>query len=117
MKVWNRWDWYGVVTHTHESPRYKALGMLEPVGRTTWINRTFDVNLVLELYRMFVSTARKGRSFEDDLVLVDSFDMNTVMVDNARDRKFGPKRASYRPDAERVRYHGRSSSCTTCVRL
>lgn len=115
MKVLNKWGWHGVVNDTRESPRYRVLGMLKPMCRGSWINRTFDARLAIELYRILIATARTGRNFEDDLALIDSFDMNTVMVDNARDRKFGPKRASYRPYAERVRYHVGVGSVTNLI--
>lgn len=78
-------------------------------NRKTFI-RWFGYPLVTRILDdLFVETTRPAKRF-DTMVVGDSHDIPTRMVDNSRDRKFGPKPAKYRnPNRELVRQHSRSA--------
>lgn len=74
-------------------------------SRKTFIQWFGDPLLTPVLERLFVETTQPTRRF-DTMVVGDSHDIPTRMVDNSRDRKFGPKPAKYRnPGRELVRQH------------
>lgn len=78
---------------------------VEPPARKTLIRWFGDRLLTPILATLFVETTRFTPRF-DTMVVGDSHDIPTRMVDNSRDRKFGPKPASYRnPNRELVRQH------------
>lgn len=54
-----------------------------------------QIALTVFLVQVFVETTRPTRRF-DTMVVGDSHDIPTRMVDNSRDRKFGPEQAKYR---------------------
>jgi len=74
-------------------------------SRKTFIDWFGDPLLTPLLEALFVETTRPARRF-DTMVVGDSHDIPTRMVDTSRDRKFGPKPATYRnPNRELVRQH------------
>lgn len=74
-------------------------------ARKTFIDWFGDSLLTGVLETLFVATTLPTRRF-DTMVVGDSHDIPTRMVDNSRDRKFGPQPAAYRnPNRELVRQH------------
>lgn len=83
------------------------LGLLKTdVPRKNALCRWFgNPDLTPILWRMFVATTKPTRRF-DTMIVGDSHDIPTRMVDNSRDRKFGPQPAKYRnAQAPLVRQH------------
>jgi len=73
--------------------------------KSTFIRWFGDPLLTGVLTPLFVATTLSTKRF-DSMVVGDSHDIPTRMVDNSRDRKFGPKPAAYRnPNRELVRQH------------
>ena len=73
--------------------------------KSTFIRWFGDPLLTGVLRPLFVATTLSTKRF-DSMVVGDSHDIPTRMVDNSRDRKFGPKPAAYRnPNRELVRQH------------
>lgn len=83
------------------------LGLLKAeVPRKNALCRWFgNPNLTPILWCIFVATTKPTRRF-DTMIVGDSHDIPTRMVDNSRDRKFGPQPAKYRnAEAPLVRQH------------
>jgi hypothetical protein len=97
MKVFWNCSYEQLQERLKEDGRAWELGLLKftcPVKRS-FIRWFGDPILTAFLRTIFEETTKPTRRFES-LVIGDSHDIPTRMVDNSRDRKFGPKPANYR---------------------